>query len=269
MLNIRAVGTPYSSAIADFYDSLVSGIPRHRFPTLRHPTRTRYSNLRFPLPQLLVTLPRFTLELQYDPSTTGTHWAIFLGKMTLNEHPPIARRGQADLERALYREAIRFAMEEVSAANPRLPRGRAGGASPRTVHPELDDQTYARFRQPLAAAISPVLLRALSRYSPLSGSRIARTVAGAVNMSWILWLPEAVLRVEEAVYRARRAGRAFWKADLLKLTQSWMYTRRFWPAPRVGRRDMINHLAGERPYIRGAVLPIVRQIQMEYLRRRP
>ena len=270
--NIRAVGTPYSTAIADFYTALLAAVPLSNHPAPGRAVRYSYSNLSITVSSgVTLSVPNFELILEQDLSTTRSHGAILGHTLTLNEMPPLSTRSQAEIERTLYHEMIHFISGEIDQLNrTRRQAAAAGGPPAQIVHPEFDSATYAAFQPILETALEPVFLRALQQYAPTLDSQRMQPLATAyAGLQWVTWLTEAIARIEEAVYLARRAGRGFTQTDLTALPQAWLSTAPYWRNVHVTGTDLQTHITSEQPYITQNILPIVRQIQTEYLRRRP
>lgn len=271
--NIRAVNTPYSAAIASCYDSLLTPVTLTR---THHPAPGRainytYRNLSIVLSgEITLNVPNFELELEQNLSSTRSHGAISGHTLTLNEIPPVSHRGQADIERTLYHEMIHFIHGEVDQFNRTRRQTATAGQSAQVVHPEFDSTTYATSQPLLEAALAPVFLRALQRYAPIVDAQRLQTLATAyAGLQWVTWLTESIAPVEEAIYMARRTGHGFTHSDLTNMSQGWLQTPQYWRNAHVAATDMQTHIASERQYIDQHILPIVRQIQTDYLRRRP
>jgi hypothetical protein len=269
--NIRAVNTPYSKAIADLYDTLLKPVTLAQHPMPNQPLKFSYTNLSLALtPTVSVTLPSFDMVLEQDMSSTRANGSVLNNTLTLNEMPPLVVRPQLDIERTIYHEAVHFLAGEVANYNRTQQAAAAPGTTITPLHSEFMSATYASFKKSFEGVVAPVFERALTTYATqLKPGEIKTKAATYAGLMWLTRLDEIIVRVEEAVYLARRAGKGFDKADLDALTQPWLQTAQYWPTLEVGEADMQTHLNSETKYIDSSIVPVIRQVQTEFLRKRP
>lgn len=269
--NIRAVDTPYSKAIADLYDALLKPAKLAQHPMPNQPLRFSYTNLSIALtPTVSVTLPSFDMVLEQDLSSSRANGSVLNNTLTLNEMPPLAVRPQVDIERTIYHEAVHFLAGEAASYNRTQQAAAAPGTTITPLHREFMSATYASFQKSFEGVVAPVFERAFTAHATqLQPSQIKAKAAAYAGLKWMTWLDEIIVRVEEAVYLARRAGKGFDKPDLDALTQPWLQTAQYWANLEVNDADMQTQLNTETKYINLNIMPVIRQIQTEFLRQRP
>jgi hypothetical protein len=79
---------------------------------------------------------------------------------------------------------------------------------------------------------------------------------------------EIIVRAEEQIYLSLRAGRGFTEADLRALSQPWLHQASYWPS-NYPTATVRSYLATHGADIDAGVLPVIQDIQIAFMRRRP
>jgi hypothetical protein len=267
--NISRVASPYAPAIAGIYRALLqqviaagTGTPptsvTEQTYTATNLTVQLSTGVQFPVPRLQLTLFQ---------QLNGPNGSYANGVFRLNEVSYSALVSNVtDIERTLYHEAFHFLEALVTDANRQARQASTAG---HLVHLELDAATYAGFEQAYvnaAAVIWEGFLNSSTQWPPGDIPRRARQLAGA---GWALKVrSEIVVRAEEQIYLRLRTGRGFTEADLRALPQNWLYGASYWPS-NFSNTAVQSYLTAHQTDIDAGVTPVIQDIQIAFMRRRP
>jgi hypothetical protein len=263
--NIRAVRSPYSTAIADLYGSALPAAQAAAPPT---PGGRSVDAAGGPVTVTFGatthTFTRFTISLQqWAGGANGQAFGMGgpIAFVSLNESSADAMlRNLPGIEETMVHEAIHLLSSVVEAQN----AARAPGTR---VDTNLDPASYGSITTSFTTAVLPFVnqIRQLpsfsTRASPLTAQQDARGTADT-------FLSEVIARTEAAIYLKQRSGQGFSAGDLSGLSRFYRSSAYWSPKPPV-ITELDAFLVTNQPQIDAAVLPIVVQAGEQYLRRRP
>ncbi|HEV7684673.1 MAG TPA: DUF4157 domain-containing protein [Pyrinomonadaceae bacterium] len=272
--NIRAVRSPYSTAIADLYAAtlpiaqaaaapIASGTPGTPFGRTVDcpapgPVTVTFGGTTFTFQRFSVGLQQFVGGANGRAMSIGGPLAFIL----LNESSNDAMvRNIAGVEETMIHETTHVLMSIVEAANQR----RAPGAS--LTERNLDRTSYATIETSLEAALLPFItqVRALPSFT---GSPPAGTPRGNATATANSFLSEVIARAEAGIFIKQRAGQAFTAADLRTLPPFFRSPEYWSPTPPL-QTEMVNFLTTNQTQIDTAIQPLIFQAGEMYLNLRP
>jgi Domain of unknown function (DUF4157) len=262
--NLRKVPTTYGVGLAEVYGAFLDQIVRagpSAVPRPGAPLQYTATNLTVKVsPTTSMPLASLTLEIEYEPGTiNGSYEAKTI---TLNEHNLF--RSNTEIERVMYVEGMHMLEGLVDPV--------AGGdAEAKKAHPELTKGWREAFREPFVAAAAPIFqgFMVANRVVDVEGK--AREAVGLIYATQIQ--NESINRVEELIYTRLRQGLGLSETELKATPQTWLNTPHYWFASYwdsnfPGPMSFKTYLDAVEVRINTVVLPVIHQLQIEYMRLR-
>jgi hypothetical protein len=266
--NIRAVASPYSTAIADMYTAALPATLTAPAPVPQGASsRASGGPVTVTFAGVTHTFTSFNIDLQqWAGGANGQAFGIGgpVAFINLNELSQDALgRNIAGIEQTMVHETLHILMEIVEARN----RARAPGTPLAAAN--LDRASYAAERTRLVTALLPFInqIRALPSFAGQTHSLTAQAEAGVTADTF---LSETIARVEAGIYARQRSGQAFGPADVRALPQ-FIFTDAYWTPTPPTAQELTAFLAlpANHAAIDAAIQPIINDAGDRYLNLRP
>ncbi len=263
--NLRKIPTTYGVGLAEVYGAFLDQIVRagpSAVPRPGAPLRYTITNLMAKVsPTTSMPLASLTLEIEDEPDNPN---GSYMEMITLNEH---SLRKNTEIERVMYAEGMHMLEGLVGPVV-------GGDAEAKKAHPELTKDWRERFKGPFIAAAAPIFQGFIQVNSGVNLAEAKVKVQEALGLVYEQQIRnEATNRVEELIYLRLREGLGFSEADLMADSQPWLFESKywiveFWETTFPGKFSFEKYFSPMKDVIKTDVLPVIHQLQIEYMRLR-